>query len=88
MDTNEHGWWVYMLQCADGTLYTGMAADVDRRAEAHNRGQGAKYTRSRRPVLVVYREPCDSRGQALRREAAIKKLTRAEKLQLLKAGEN
>lgn len=84
MNTKEHNWWVYILQCVDGTLYTGMAADVDRRVKVHNQGRGAKYTRGRRPVRVVYRESCASRGQALRREAAIKKLTRAEKLDLFR----
>lgn len=78
----EHGWWVYMLRCADGTLYTGMAADVERRLRVHRAGQGAKYTRARLPVELVYREACASRSEALRREAAIKRLSRAEKLRL------
>ncbi|MCD8008871.1 MAG: GIY-YIG nuclease family protein [Clostridiales bacterium] len=78
-----HSWWVYMVRCGDGTLYTGIAADVDRRAEVHNRGQGAKYTRSRLPVQVVYREEQPSKGEALRREKAIKRLTRREKLKLI-----
>lgn len=76
-------WWVYLLRCADGTLYTGMTSDVSRRVAEHNRGKGAKYTCSRRPVAVVYQEPCDSRGAALRREAAIKRFTRREKLALI-----
>ena len=75
--------WVYMLRCGDGTLYTGMAADVDKRAEVHNAGKGAKYTRSRLPVAVVYREQCQDRSAALKREAAIKKLTRRDKLALI-----
>ncbi|MCD8147436.1 MAG: GIY-YIG nuclease family protein [Clostridiales bacterium] len=78
-----HSWWVYMVRCGDGTLYTGIAADVDRRAEVHNRGRGAKYTRSRLPVQVVYREEWPSKGEALRREKAIKGLTRREKLALI-----
>ena len=71
-----------MLLCADGSLYTGAAADVDKRFAAHKNGRGAKYTRSHPPVAVVYREACADRGAALRREAAIKKLPRAEKLKL------
>ncbi|MCD8050541.1 MAG: GIY-YIG nuclease family protein [Clostridiales bacterium] len=78
-----HSWWVYMVRCADGTLYTGIAADVDRRVEVHNRGRGAKYTRSRLPVQVVYREEQPTKGDALRREMAIKRLTRREKLKLI-----
>lgn len=79
----EHSWWVYMLRCADGTLYTGMAADVDRRAKVHSAGKGARYTRSRLPVEVVYREELESRSAALRREAEIKALSRGEKLKLI-----
>ena len=86
--SKEHSWWVYILRCADGTLYTGMAADVDKRLRAHNEGLGAKYTRSRLPVEVVYREACESRSAALRREAAIKRLRRPEKLELVKSGQN
>lgn len=86
--SEKHGWWVYILRCADGTLYTGMAADVDKRLRAHNEGLGAKYTRSRLPVELVYREACESRSAALRREAAIKRLRRPEKLALVRSGEN
>ena len=74
---------MYILRCADDTLYTGIATDVDRRAAVHNRGQGAKYTRSRRPVTVIYREPGADKSAALRREAAIKRLPRAQKLKLI-----
>lgn len=76
-------YFVYMLRCADGTLYTGSAADIDRRAAAHNAGRGAKYTRGRLPAAVVYRESCADRSVALRREAAIKRLTRQQKLRLI-----
>ena len=76
-------YWVYILRCADGTLYTGTAADVDRRAAVHNRGKGAKYTRSRLPVEVVYRESCPHKGAALSREYAIKQLSRRDKLALI-----
>lgn len=82
-----HNWWVYMVRCADGTLYTGIAADVDRRAEVHNRGRGAKYTRGRLPVEVVYREEQPTKGDALRREMAIKRLSRREKLKLIDGAE-
>ena len=71
-----------MLRCADDSLYTGVAADVEKRFAAHKSGCGAKYTRSHPPVAIVYREMCADKGAALRREAAIKKLPRAEKLKL------
>ena len=79
------GWWVYILRCGDGTLYTGSTSDVDRRAAAHAGGRGAKYTRGRGPIAVVYREECPDKGAALRREAAIKKLKRPGKLKLIAA---
>ena len=78
-------WWVYILRCGDGTLYTGISDDVDRRCAAHNRGKGARYTRSRLPVEVVYRERCGAKGDALRRELAVKAMTRAQKLALIAA---
>lgn len=84
----EHSWWVYLLRCGDGTLYTGMAADVEQRLRAHRTGRGAKYTRSRLPVELVYREECESRSAALRREAAIKRLPRSEKLRLAETGQS
>ena len=76
-------WYVYLLRCGDGTLYTGATDDVARRLAAHQRGKGAKYTRSRLPVELVYQETCPDRSAALRREAAIKRMTRAQKLALL-----
>lgn len=76
---------VYILRCSDGTLYTGIATDVARRTAVHNSGKGAKYTRSRRPVTVVYQEPQPDRSSALKREIEIKKLSRAQKLQLIAA---
>lgn len=75
-------YWVYILRCADDTLYTGSTDDVERRLAVHNAGKGAKYTRGRGPVTVVYREACDDKSAALRRENAIKRLPRAEKLAL------
>ncbi|HVT73584.1 MAG TPA: GIY-YIG nuclease family protein [Lacunisphaera sp.] len=74
---------LYILRCADGTLYTGIAADVEQRVDLHNRGRGAKYTRSRAPVAVVYREGPMSRSRALRRECEVKRLTRAQKQALI-----
>ena len=76
-------WFVYILRCADGTLYTGSTTDVERRLSAHNSGSGAKYTRARRPCTLAYCEEAADRRAALRREAAIKKLTRTEKLALI-----
>ena len=73
-------WWVYMLRCGDGALYTGTAADVDRRLAVHQSGKGAKYTRSHLPVEVVYREALPDRSAALRRECAIRRLCRAQEL--------
>lgn len=74
---------VYILQCADGTLYTGWTMDIERRLRAHNSGQGAKYTRGRRPVRLAYREEQPTRSEAQRREAAIRRLSRADKLKLI-----
>lgn len=79
------GWSVYILRCRDGTLYTGVTVDVERRVEAHNDGTAAKYTRSRRPVTLAYQEPQPDRSQALRREAELKRLRRAGKLALIGA---
>ncbi len=76
-------WFVYMLRCRDNSLYTGCTDDVDRRAAVHNSGKGAKYTRSRRPVAVVYREECPDRSAALKREWTIKQLTHPEKEALI-----
>ena len=80
-------WWVYILRCADGTLYTGTTNDLDRRLAAHNAGRGAKYTRARRPVALVYREAAADKSAALQREAALKKLARAAKLRLIAGAE-
>lgn len=76
-------WFVYVLRCRDGSLYTGISTDVTARLEAHNRGQGARYTRSRLPVALAHLEKRRTRSAALRREAAVKSLTRAEKLVLI-----
>ena len=71
--------YVYIVRCADGTLYTGYARDPERRAKAHNAGRGAKYTAGRLPVSLVYWEACESRSAALKREHEVKHLSRAEK---------
>ena len=76
-------WYIYILRCADGTLYTGSTDDVDRRVAVHNSGKGAKYTRGRGPVEVVYTEECESYSAALKREYAIKQLSRGEKIKLI-----
>lgn len=78
-------WYVYLLRCADGTLYAGCTTDPKRRLAQHNAGRGAKYTRSRRPVALVYVEPAEDHSGALRREAALKRLSRKEKLSLIAA---
>jgi predicted GIY-YIG superfamily endonuclease len=71
--------YVYILRCADGTLYTGYARDPDAREDAHNAGRGARYTAGRRPVRLVYTEICPSHGDALRRELEIKRWSRSRK---------
>lgn len=72
-------WYVYIVRCADQTLYTGIARDLGERIARHNAGTGAAYTRARRPVILVHQETAPDRGAALRREAAIKRLRVAAK---------
>jgi putative endonuclease len=79
---NTTTWTCYLLQCADQTLYCGITNDLDKRLAAHNAGEGAKYTRGRTPVKLLYREPCTDKSAALKREMEIKALPRAEKLAL------
>jgi putative endonuclease len=85
---NEKGiWHVYMVRCSDGTLYTGIAKDLGKRIEAHNSGRdGARYTRSRRPVTLVYAEQTGSKSAAAKLEYQIKKLPRAKKKRLVNQG--
>lgn len=78
-------WFVYILRCSDGSLYTGITTDVSRRADQHNAGTASRYTRSRSPVRVEYQEPHSSRSLALKREAAVKQMTKLEKESLIKA---
>lgn len=79
----EEPWFLYILQCKDGTLYTGITKDIERRCKMHNDGKGASYTRTRRPVVLLYRENCTSRTQALVRECQIKSFPREKKLALV-----
>ncbi|MDO4352828.1 MAG: GIY-YIG nuclease family protein, partial [Clostridia bacterium] len=74
--------YVYILKCSDGTFYTGWTTDIEARVKTHNSGSGAKYTRGRRPVSLVYYEELPDRSAALKREAAIKRLPRNKKLEL------
>lgn len=84
MDTVEVPYTLYLLKCSDGTLYTGITADLKRRIHEHNTSdKGAKYTRSRRPCTLVYYEPLHTKSTALKREIAIKKMTKAKKEALL-----
>ncbi|HJX17407.1 MAG TPA: GIY-YIG nuclease family protein [Acidiferrobacterales bacterium] len=76
-------WHVYMLRCADHSLYTGVATDIETRVATHNAGKGAKYTRGRLPVKLVYQEAVADRGAALRRELAIKRMPVAAKRRLI-----
>ena len=76
-------WYVYILQCGDQTLYCGITDDVLRRLEMHRSGKGAKYTRGRGPLELVYTEECESHSEALKREASIKKLPRPMKIKLI-----
>ncbi|HML38408.1 MAG TPA: GIY-YIG nuclease family protein [Bacillota bacterium] len=75
--------YVYIVRCADSTLYTGFTTDLEGRMEAHNRGAGAKYTRGRGPVQLLYSEAFTTKGEALKREIQIKKLKRTGKLKLI-----
>ncbi len=79
----ETCWYLYILRCKDDSLYTGITTDVEKRLEAHRSGKGAKYTRGRGPLELVYRECCGSHSEALKREHQIKRLTRSEKHQLI-----
>lgn len=82
----DKSWSVYILRCGDDTLYCGITPDLEKRLEQHRSGKGAKYTRGRGPLELVYSEALPSRSEALKREAAIKRLRREEKLQLIASG--
>lgn len=79
----ESTWYLYILRCRDGTLYTGITTDVEKRFEAHCSGKGAKYTRGRGPLELVYRETCQNHSQALKREWEIKAMSREKKQELI-----
>lgn len=82
-------WFVYIVECSDGSLYTGITTDLERRIHDHNHNpRGARYTRAKRPVNMVYSQTALDRSEASKREAAIKKLPRSEKLALIKAQDN
>lgn len=83
-DSSADTWFVYILRCADDSLYTGITKDVSRRCEQHNAGTASRYTRSRLPVHVVYQESQATRSLALKREAAIKAMSRQEKESLIR----
>ncbi|MBR4780138.1 MAG: GIY-YIG nuclease family protein [Lachnospiraceae bacterium] len=80
--------YTYILECADGTLYCGWTNDLEKRLTAHNSGKGAKYTKSRLPVKLVYYETFATPNEAMSREYSIKKMTRSEKIKLIKEKEN
>ena len=85
-EKKDKDWLVYILECSDNTLYTGITNDLEKRLEQHNHGKdGAKYTRVRRPVKCVYTETQENRSEATKREFAIKKISRVEKLKLIKS---
>lgn len=79
------GHYVYILSCDDGTLYTGYTTDLNRRLNEHNRGEGAKYTRGRTPVQLVYKEEYESRSRAQKREYEIKQYSRQKKMELIRS---
>ena len=83
---NRAEWSLYILRCGDGTFYTGIARDATRRLEEHRAGKGAKYTRRRGPLELIYQETCPDHSAALQREAAVKKLSRQQKLELIASG--
>ncbi|MBW9256851.1 MAG: GIY-YIG nuclease family protein [Candidatus Thiodiazotropha sp. (ex. Lucinisca nassula)] len=84
----QSDWYVYILRCTDDTLYTGITNDINRRVAEHNRGVGAKYTRGRTPVKLVFTETLPDRSAALRRELAIKRMKTAEKQLMIKQAES
>ena len=79
----DNTWILYILRCRDGSLYTGITTDLDRRLDEHRSGKGAKYTRGRGPLELVYSEECGNHSDALKRELKIKALSKTEKLKLI-----
>jgi putative endonuclease len=76
-------WFLYILGCCDGSFYTGVTTDIDRRLREHQEGKASRYTRTRRPVVLVYQEECGTRSQSLARECAVKSLSRQHKEELI-----
>ncbi len=87
MNKPEEKHFVYVLECSDGSLYTGWTPHLSKRLEAHNNGKGAKYTKGRRPVTLRYAEEFDNKNEALRREYEIKQMSRKEKMNLIQEEE-
>jgi len=83
MSKPDAQWCLYILRCADGSLYTGITNDLATRLDRHNQGRGAKYTRGRTPVELTYTEPCDDRSSASKREHAVKRMSLEQKLRLI-----
>lgn len=83
-DPSEPPWFLYIVECCDGSLYTGITNDITKRVQKHNDGKGASYTKTRRPVKLLYYESCANRSAALIRECAVKALPREKKLELTK----
>ncbi|MBI4713063.1 MAG: GIY-YIG nuclease family protein [Planctomycetes bacterium] len=81
--SNNH-WFVYILHCKDGTYYTGITNNLANRLKTHNSGNGARYTRTRRPVKLVYQEKCSNQSKAMKRERKIKQMPRARKTKLIR----
>jgi len=82
--TAKDPWYLYILKCIDGSFYTGVTKDLDRRIKMHNNGTASRYTRSRRPVHLIYQEQCIGRAMALTRECAVKSLPKKKKMDLVK----
>jgi putative endonuclease len=81
--TGGANWFLYILGCCDGSFYTGVTTDIDRRLGEHQEGKASRYTRTRRPVVLVYQEECGTRSQSLARECAVKSLSRQRKEELI-----
>ena len=81
-------WSLYILGCSDGSFYTGVTTDIDRRLQMHQKGTASRYTRTRRPVVLVYQEECGTRSQSLARECAVKSLSRQRKEELISGRES
>lgn len=83
VEKRTKNWYVYIVKCADGTLYTGITNDLKKRITAHNEGKGAKYTRGRGPVEILYKKRCKDKSAAAKKEAKIKQLNKKEKLEII-----